>query len=522
MTRTWTDEQNPIFRWFADGAAANLVVRARAGTGKTTTIIEGIRHAPEGRILLCAFNKRIATELQERLSNPAAEAATLHSVGYGCVRRYWEGVRIANGREREQALVQEVCGGKHPDAMLKLVGKLCTKGREMAPFAHEPGDLAALAEAFECVPDEDWADDGYDVAWVEKYALAAMALAADKKPARGIDFADMLYLPVRNRWLHGRYPLVVVDEAQDMNATQLRIARGVAKGRICVVGDDKQAIYAFRGADSGSIDRLKHELHATELTLTTTFRCGKRIVAAAQQYVPDFQAAPINPDGEVRTLLQSQLAAEVEIGDAVLSRKNAPLASTALRILRTGKRCRIEGKDIGAGLTALVNRLAKGKAKDSMPEFLGKLAVWERRETERAERELGERAEARIETIVDKAATLRALAEGLSGVPELIARIGNLFADDKRPAVVCSSVHKAKGLEWERVYLLQDTFSPALPCECGHWPGAHGEREGCKRCGCSRFIEDAARRQEEDNVAYVAITRAKSTLVWVIGATEGR
>jgi DNA helicase-2/ATP-dependent DNA helicase PcrA len=515
--RVWSDQQQQIFRWFASGTG-NLVVRARAGTGKTTTIVEALSHAPEKRILLCAFNKRIATELQGRLTNPAAEAATLHSVGFAAVRQYWERTRIDDKGARKEHLARQVCGDKVPDALVRLVAKLHTMGREMAAAATDWRELRPLAFAHDCVPDEEWADDGYDTDWVCARAIDAMNLAASVRPlATGIDFADMLFLPVRNKWLRPKYDLIVVDECQDMNETQLLIAQGVAKGRVVVVGDDKQAIYGFRGADSGSLDRLKTELEAQELGLTTTYRCGKAIVQEAQRLVPDFLAAPSNGEGRIETIPVSQLAAACAVGDFVLSRKNAPLATIALRILRAGKRAKIEGKDIGAGLRALVGKLSKGKATGSMPQFLAKLTTWESREVERASKSGDQTAEARIERVRDQAETIRALADGLSGVPELQARIDDLFSDSGGPRVICSSVHRAKGLEAERVFVLADTLLRELPCRCKHWAGVHDSGSGCSQCACKHYAEDAARKQEEQNIEYVAITRAKDTLVWVEG-----
>src|SRR5436190_1062056 len=127
MNACWSAQQTDIFNWFKDGQG-HLVVRARAGTGKTTTILEGVVHAPEPRILLCAFNKRIQEELQNRLSNPAAQAKTLHSVGYAALRRYWEGLRIATGHTRAFSLADKACGGACPDVIKRLVGTLPTKG----------------------------------------------------------------------------------------------------------------------------------------------------------------------------------------------------------------------------------------------------------------------------------------------------------------------------------------------------------------------------------------------------------
>jgi superfamily I DNA/RNA helicase len=187
-----------------------------------------------------------------------------------------------------------------------------------------------------------------------------------------------------------------------------------------------------------------------------------------------------------------------------------------------GKRCKIEGKDIGKGLIALVNRMAKGKAKNSMAEFLGKLGRWEEKEIGRAERSKDRSAESRIERIRDQADTLRALSDGLSGVPELKARIDDLFANKEQDRVetrvTCSSIHRSKGLEADRVFVLRDTLNPSLPCGCGHWPGAHeGDDGSCHMCHCSRFEDDNVRIQEERNIEYVAITRAKEELIWVDG-----
>ena len=89
----WSEQQQAIFDWFAIGAG-HLVVRARAGTGKTSSILEAIKHAPEQRICLCAFNKKIADELTGRLRNPRAEAKTLHAIGFRVVLRMWQGTRV--------------------------------------------------------------------------------------------------------------------------------------------------------------------------------------------------------------------------------------------------------------------------------------------------------------------------------------------------------------------------------------------------------------------------------------------
>jgi superfamily I DNA/RNA helicase len=485
--RTWSDQQELIFSWFANAQQiiGHLVVRARAGTGKTTTIIEGVNRATDGSILLCAFNKRIAEELQARLSNPRAEAKTLHSVGFAAVRRYWQGLRIADGQERADDLSEQVCGPRVPDTIKKLVSKLHTKGREINPMARVFEDLIDIAMQFECEPDEQWQGEGYDVEFVVEKALAAMDIAAKVKPVKtGIDFSDMIFLPVRNGWLAATYDLVVVDEAQDMNAAQLAIARGVCRGRICVVGDDRQAIYGFRGADSESLDRLKAELQADELGLTTTYRCGRAIVALAATIVPDFVAGPNNGEGSITSVTFDKLNDRVQVGDFVLSRVNAPLVSLAMQFLKQGKRTRIAGRDIGAGLKKIIHKLMKGAAANSVPAFIEKVTAWEQKEVDRALR--GRNAEQRIDLIRDQAEMLTNLAQDAVNVREVENRIDSLFTDDglgQAGVITCSSVHRSKGLEADRVFVLHSTL-----------------RDGAK---------------EEENIKYVAITRAKNELVWV-------
>lgn len=492
ISRIWSTQQNGVFAAFLDGND-NIVVRARAGTGKTTTIEEAVKRwlaaNPGKRVTVCAFGKDIQLELQRRFVGLPVTVKTLHAIGLAAIKRYWPDVAVGFGNDRENSLAERVCGATAPDAIKKLVAKLTTKGRLCAPYAAKMGDLTDILYAFECDPDESWAADGYDVAYVESMALKAIDLAGSVKP-REIDGADMIFLPVRNRWLRKSEDAVLVDEAQDMNFCQLEIAQGICKndGRLIVVGDDRQAIFAFAGADSSSLDRLKAAYAATELPLNTTYRCAKSIVREAQRYVADFQAGESNPEGQVETLMTDKLTATAMAGDYILSRVNAPLVSVAMSLLRSGKRTRIAGKDIGKGLIALVRKLKAS----SVPDFLRKTEAWKEREAERLKSKFVGRLEspiyaARLEGIVDQAEMLSSIADGARNVVEIETRIEALFTDDglgEAGVITCSSVHKAKGKEAERVFILRDTLRPGMGIE-------------------------------EDNICYVAITRAKTSLFYV-------
>lgn len=481
MSKQWSPQQSAIFGWFKQGSG-NLVVRARAGTGKTTTILEGISHAPEKNILLVAFNKSIATELQSKLKNPYAEAKTLHSLGFSFITKNWTGIRV--DAERSKRLASLVCGSACPDSVVGVVRKLASLAKNICPDLN-PRCVSDVAVDYDCIPDSDFEQEGWTLGTVVNLAIKACELALQKDGS--IDFDDMLFVPVRHGWVRARWDLVVVDEAQDMNATQLILASKACKGRLVVVGDDRQAIYGFRGADSNAIDRLKLELAATELGLTTTYRCPSKIVAYAKTLVPDYEAAPNAPEGTISGLDYSKLHEAAMPGDFVLSRKNAPLAGACLALLRAGKPAKISGKDIAKTLLTLVNKW-KG---DGIPRFLEKLTKWEEREFARAAKLPEHKRESRQQFISDQAETVRALSEGCTGVSELRKRIENMFVDESSNplgVVLCSSIHKAKGQERERVFLFGETLYI-------------GGRK--------------AANIEEANLEYVGVTRAKRELVWV-------
>jgi superfamily I DNA/RNA helicase len=300
----------------------------------------------------------------------------------------------------------------------------------------------------------------------------------------GIDFADMIYLPLVWNLLSKDYQLVVGDEVQDFTLAQLEILERICCGRLCLVGDDRQAIYGFRGADSSSLDRLKRKLKAQEMGLKTTYRCGNAIVVEAQKLVPDILAGPTNPQGWVGDTDYSAMLGTVAPGDFILSRLNAPLVSCTLQLLQRGIRAQMKGRDIGAGIIRIVKSL---KVMDSTPvdELLAKLQTWESKMVTRfaayGQPDLADKAR-------DQAAMVFAFAEQADDCGALIAQIEHLFSDgDDGSYVWCSSVHKAKGLEAHNVFVMRESFY--------------------------RYGESP----EEQNIDYVATTRAKSKLYRVYG-----
>lgn len=506
----WSAQQVEIFNWFKNPDGSNLVVTARAGTGKTTTIVEGVRRAPEELSVVCAYNARIAKVLKERVEGSNACAFTLHSLGRQALQRKWRKIDVPeDSSDRARALTAAVCPKTIYDSTRRNISRLHTMAREMMPYCYDPAELVELALTHDLVQANERVED------ICELAYAAMEKACEKSAI--IDFADMLYLPLRLGLVSPRFDLVVVDEAQDMSPPQLDIAQLLVRpgGRICVVGDDRQAMYAFRGADSRALSRMKADLDARELFLTQTYRCGKTIVEVAQRWVPDIVTPAKAHDGGVIQVDSMTCVKNAQPGDFVLSRTNAPLVRLVMAYLRQGRRARIEGRDVGKQLLGLHKRFSRYGDVTHVEIWEDNMAQWSAREILRAEKNDLPR---RVEQIEDTVATLRALADGANNTQEIEDRIAWLFDEEIDPAefVVASTIHRAKGLEADKVWVLADTFLTHVACVCGHRHRKNnGEVEDCTKCGCGDYRPDPAQSLEEDNIRYVAVTRAINKLYWV-------
>ena len=520
LGKPWSGEQFDIFEWF-EGGEGNLIIRARAGCAKTTSIIEGVNRAPERRILLAAFNKVIAEELQNRITNHNARAQTLHSLGMSFCRRHIAKLEVDTKGDRARALAKRAIAhleaGKKTKNSFNVVAEVAnlhTKIREILvdPNATLQVEQNAVVDCDDhverllqvnlafCNRMEQFAvefgaegdDNGFwSLSKVVEAALLCIEFA--KEETSTIDFADMIFLPLVHNWAFPVCDLLAVDEAQDMTEAQLRLAMAsvAPNGRICICGDDKQAIYGFRGADSGCLDRLKAELHAQELGLKTTYRCPQAIVKLAQHFVPDFVAAPETPQGEVRSLNDvSQLVELAQPGDFVLSRVNAKLVPVCLELIRGGKKAFVRGKEFGREVLKLLGRFeidAKSKfalCTDPVKalRLLSKeLAKMREREVINLQLPKEKGSAAKTAKLLETCELLAAFVEGSKSTIDLRDKIEATFSDVPHPdAIVCSSVHKAKGLEADHVFLLGATFSRGS--------------------------------DEEDNICYVAATRAKKAL----------
>lgn len=480
METRWSDYQRAIFSDVAEGKG-HTVVMARAGTGKTSTIMEAMRYVPVGRFGKCstamfAFNKRIATELKDRAPN-GVRVSTLHSFGFAAVRRAFRNVKVEARKSRK--LLDNLYPPANQDRMW-CAAAAKTAGIAKGLLATSERDIDHIIDRFhiDYGADDDLSRPTFieDVMWLLDESAACTTM---------VDFDDMIWFPIRHNLKVETFDRVFVDETQDLNACQLELTIRACRngGRICAVGDEKQAIYQFRGADKNAVRRIINRLDAKVLPLSITYRCGKAITQLAAQEVEDFEAADSNPEGMVQHCTKSEMIKSAAPGDFILSRVNAPLIGLCMGFLKQGRAANIAGRDVGAGLISLIER--------SKAESVDDLLVWiEEWKTREIDRRLRRDSELDVTDIEDRADCITALSEGETSISHVIARVESLFSDkNDADRIILSTTHKAKGLERDRVWMLADTY--------------HRDR------GC-----------EEANIWYVAVTRARHELWMVKGNPE--
>lgn len=484
--------------------SSNLCMRARAGTGKTSTILLMVqayaRKNPFHEVVVCAYNKAIADEVREKLAEmnfnwKQVQAATIHSLGYGLIKfvfkskiddkkidNIMEDITLRGSNELELKAFRALEQYGAQVAKLVRVAKQAGVGF----FNDSPiGDVSVwhrLADHFDI--------NGFDDTSIIDHVVAAAQhvyqLSLDQTDV--IDFDDMILFPlIKNLRVKFVKDVGFLDEAQDLSRARQALAKKFMK-RMVIVGDDRQAIYGFSGADAAAMDNLIQSMDATILPLSVTWRCPKAVVRLAQTLVPDLEFAPNAAEGEVLEL--TELPADVAPGDAILCRNTAPLIKTAHQLIRRRVACKVEGRDVGE---QLINLVGRWKIK-TIDKLLSKVEDFRAREMQKA---IAKGNEAKAESVNDRCDTIveicnAVIANGKTTVQDVKEFIESIFSDNAKGVVVLATYHRSKGREWGRVFL---------------W-------EHNTRCP-SRAAKQEWQKAQEANLAYVAFTRAKQTLAFV-------
>ncbi len=496
--------QEAIYHWGRTKLGCAIVV-AVAGSGKTTTIIQLASLFPRSkRMLFIAFNKDIVVELGSGLPD-GCMARTFNSIGFWGWRKWLDARRTRRGKGKAQfALDEKKCSAiltKFSDQFDPLfldenweqINKLVSLGKSygICPASIKAGRTLLLDM------DESWQEliDKHDLDVAprdtrEVLRATRMVLDQSLREPEWIDYDDQLYMPVVYQCRMPQFDVVLVDEAQDASPVNRALLHMLLKpeGRLIAVGDPYQSIYGFRGADTGSMRKIKQEFKAVELPLDVSYRCPQNVVAYAQQLVPIIKPAETAAWGSV-TSLPWYIPTDFKPGDSVVCRLTAPLVILAYRLIGNGVKAMLKGRDIAGGLVKIIEKL-KPNGIEGDNGLYAKLEEWEEKERLKW---IEKDREDRAQTVTDKAKTIRAFIEGCGQrtVPKLIAAMNALFSDNENPDVMLSTIHRAKGLEADRVFILDDALMP------------------------SPYAKQDWQREQELNLAYVAYTRPKKELIFI-------
>ncbi len=515
------DEQ----REAATATTGPVVILAGAGTGKTRVISHRVAYAAATKAidpkqaLVVTFTEKAAAEMKARLKRlnlPQVAASTFHAAARRQLAYHWP---LVHDRPLPEVL----------DSKLRII----------APMAR------GLPGGYRFTPAKDLADE---IEWAKVRRQTPSTYAPDREPpvpadvftnlwrryesakqrADRIDFEDMLTLAVELyetdadalALVHRRYSWFSVDEYQDTNRLQedlLRLWLGDRRD-LCVVGDPDQTIYTFTGASSDYLTRFTDRYaDARVVRLSANYRSSPQVIALANRLIPGRELRATASDGPIPELLPFA-DGDAEVG-AVVARIHALLVEGVLLteiaiLVRTNAQLvPFEAALTGAEIAFTVRgvrffarpevRTARAALRAGGPEPLVRSVV------DALRKELGfdegdppgsaSGAEARdrhaaLSTLLGMARSLAAdqPAATIEDFAAELARRDAAEADAGGDGVTLSTLHRAKGLEWDAVFL------PGL--EEGTLP-------------IRQSASDADALAEERRLLYVGITRARRHLV---------
>ena len=486
MNHKPTSEQERIFL-FVKKRPENILIKAYAGTGKTSTIVEAVKLLPKDKnIMFLAFNKHIQEELKIKLPE-YVRCYTTYGLGTAAIKRKYgdkiefdefKADKIILKKSKSWNLHEELKNDEEIDFYLNSMKKLVNLCR--LTLTLKPEYIPYVAEKYDVNTNKP-----KDIKRVLK---VLDEMTTDRKT---FDYTDMVYLPAVDNgiWMFPQ-DYVFVDEVQDTNRCQIKIIEKILKrdkisgkitGRLITVGDFFQGVYGFNGADDKSFEWFEKFPKTKILPLSVSFRCSKNVIKKAQEIVPDIKALDDAPDGIVR---DGDVLTEAQSGDFILCRTTMPLVKLFFEFLTQGKKAIIKGSDIGIHLIELIGKI------NNIPKLI---SFWESelatfRKDLKLDGVLNPHEHSGYVTLEDKVMTLLFLAKLSDSIPDLKNKIKTIFTDEIQ-GICLSTVHKIKGLEANRVFIIRPDLLPMKNVK--NW----------------QYIQ-------EKNLEYVAITRSRLELIY--------
>lgn len=487
--------QEAIFDFVQHGTG-NAVIRAMAGSGKSTTMATAMKLIPKKqKCLFIAFNKSIVEDLSEKLKNyPNCTVKTIHGLGYSIIQRNLEETPVLDEYKYRNFLKQNVCELSQLDCEN-------TSRTVLEDYVDTITSLINFARYNLCQTPKEVKEiaDKYGFPYYnDECEVTIKCLEWGKKNLSTIDYTDMVWLPYELSMSPkgNQYDWVMFDEAQDASKAYVDLfLRTFKRGtRFIAAGDEKQAINLFAGSSADAFEYLTCYPHTKLFTLPICYRCDRVIIELIQTLEPDIEARENAGGGNI---FYDCHISKIKDGDMVLCRSKAPLAKLYAKLIKKGVNCHIKGSDIGTNLIELIKSTGAKKINPEMLEDGLFIRLYERMINERnnmMEKHGLDIWDATLSSPVlslyDMIETLRIFSEGCSSVEEITTKIENTFKDES-DGICLSTIHKAKGLEADNVYIL------------------------CRSTMPPKRISKDWEILQENNLIYVAFTRAKHILGFV-------
>ena len=492
----FSKEQENVFE-YAQKGILNMIIQSVAGSGKTTTLVECVKRLPKDKtILLLAHNKSTKDTLKERLGDVSnVKIYTLHGLGWRMFLEHFEKTPELDEDKYKKYIfsnIQELGGEQYMSlsAARKMIYKsniidMVYKSRQnLKQSEKEIKKLCAKKYGMTMVANE--------CAVVEKI------LKWGSENLDTVDYQDLITLPYEYGYYTQKFlaDFIMLDEAQDASIAQEDIIMRCFKRntRLFAVGDAEQKINGWSGSDTDAFEHLKDSdkfrRDAEEFELTTNYRCGKKIIDYAKKYSDSNIHAKENAiDGAVNFDVSIDFAMN---GDMILCRNVSPLMDVYRLGISKGKKMYFRGEELGNNLITNVLCCDGNTIQEIVLNLKKRLiTTWDLITEDSGLEEKETMTDPRIVSLLDTIKTLQSLPSTVETRDDLKLFIKDVFSDEGKDGIQLSTIHRAKGLEADNVFVICPSLIP------------------------SRLATLDWQIEEERHLQYVMCTRPKKNLNFV-------
>lgn len=464
-------------------------------THNTATIIACMKLVQsKKKCIFLAFNKSVKEEIEGKLVGyPNCTVKTVHGLGYSMLCGYMDEQPVVDEFKYNTYLRHNI--NELSTAILKdkkEIDEYCDNIIQLLEFsrmnlAQSKNEIKKIANEYSIPTEQD------------EVAVVLQLLKWGKNNLTTVDFTDLVWLPYELDIppKQNKYDWIFNDEAQDYSVAYVKLFHRCFKRgtRFVSCGDEFQSINQFAGASEQAFNTMISMPNTQVFDLPMSYRCDKAIIKEANTFVPDIISRPNAGMGLVK---HDTRLAELRDGDLGLARTNAIIFKAYARLIKMGKACYVKGNDDDKNkLLATIKKysvgevLAKNFESDGLFPRMYDNMINERNNLVKSGLDIIDAINSQhIQTIYDTISSLVTISDGCETTTDLVNKINKIYSHSDT-GICLSTIHKAKGLEAENVHIF------------------------CRSTMPQKYAKTTSEMQQERNLIYVSITRAKHKLCYV-------